>query len=351
MDHVGAFFKERTVKRAVAVGVFVALLVVFRALLPLLVFFVAFERGLGAASALLARRTGLSRKVSLLTVVLGSLAAVGVAVTLGVGRAARNVVVMRDTFPAKMAALREHPLYLRLHEHLGDTDKVVDGAKHYGSSALHYAAALGHILVFATVGFILAVVFLLERDHLKELGASLDPTSLIGTVTRWLGHVCDSVIVTVQLQLIVAGCNAVLTLPVLLLLGIPHVGSLMVLIFVSGLVPVIGNLVSGVVLSLLAFHAKGWLGVGIFLALTAILHKIEAYYLNPRLTARHVNLPGFVLIVSLLMWEHVLGFVGLFVSFPFLFVAGRIRAEMRAADGAAPQKAPNKTPSEPASAG
>jgi len=335
MDRVGAFFQEKTVKRLVAICVFGALLVVFRDLLPLLVFFVAFERALGGASQLVSLRAGISRRLALVGVVLAVLGGVAVAILLGVGRAARSIVVMRDTFPEKIAALREHPLYLRIHEHLGDTDKVVDGAKHYGGSALHYASALGHILVYATVGFILAVVFLLEEEHLKKLRASMDPMSLIGTVTRWLGHVCDSVIVTVQLQLIVAACNAALTLPVLLLLGIPHVGSLMVLIFVSGLVPVIGNLVSGVVLSLLAFHAKGWLGVGLFVALTAILHKIEAYYLNPRLTARHVQLPGFVLIVSLLLWEHLLGFVGLFVSFPFLFVAGRIRAEMRERDASA----------------
>jgi predicted PurR-regulated permease PerM len=51
--------------------------------------------------------------------------------------------------------------------------------------------------------------------------------------------------------------------------------------------------------------------------------------LNPHLTSKHVKLPGFVLIVSLIAWEHLLGFVGLFVSFPVLFVAARIRAEFR----------------------
>jgi predicted PurR-regulated permease PerM len=37
--------------------------------------------------------------------------------------------------------------------------------------------------------------------------------------------------------------------------------------------------------------------------------------------------------VSLLLWEHAVGFVGLFLSFPFLFVAGRIRAELLEEDG------------------
>jgi predicted PurR-regulated permease PerM len=70
----------------------------------------------------------------------------------------------------------------------------------------------------------------------------------------------------------------------------------------------------------------------IFVVLTFVLHKIEAYYLNPRLTARHVDLPGFVLILSLLAWEHLLGFVGLFVSFPVLYLVGKIRAEFHEED-------------------
>src|SRR5439155_20970567 len=97
-----------------------------------------------------------------------------------------------------------------------------------------------------------------------------------------------------------------------------HVSALMLLIFVCGLIPVAGNRWGGGVLVLLAFQAKGWLGVGIFAALTFVLHKIESYYLNPRLTARHVHLPGFVLVLSLICFEHVFGFVGLFLSFPSL---------------------------------
>jgi predicted PurR-regulated permease PerM len=329
MDRVGAFFEERTVRRVVAVAVFVALLALFRHLLPLLVFFVAFERSLGAASLFLAQRTKLTRKLALLLLVVFGLGGVALLVGVGVGRGAHHLVHMRETLPEKIASVRESLLYQRFHEHVGDPDKVVEGAKHYAGDALRYASAIGHILVYSTVGLILAVVYLLEEEHLSALRSSIDPGSLIGTLIRWLGHLCDAVTVTVQLQLVVAACNAVLTLPVLLLLRIPHVPSLMVLIFVSGLVPVVGNFVSGVVLSVLAYHAHGWAGVALFATLTAILHKIESYYLNPRLTARHVSLPGFVLIVSLIAWEHLLGFVGLFVSFPFLFVGSRIKDEMR----------------------
>jgi predicted PurR-regulated permease PerM len=339
MDRVGDFLREKTVRRVVAVALFALALGAFRPLFLMFVFFVAFERALAASSGFVQTRLRLKPRASVL-VVLGVLAAiVSVGLLVGVERVARAVVSARDTFPHRLEAIRESDLYLRAREHLPDADRVVDSLQHHAEDALHFVAALGHLVAYATIGLILA------------FHRTLAPRSLIGTLVRWFEHAADAIAVTIQLQLIVALFNTVTTLPVLLLLGVHHVVALMILVFFSALVPVVGNFVSGVVLSLLAFGAKGWWGVGIFVVLTFVLHKIEAYYLNPRLTARHVKLPGFVLIVSLLAFEHLFGFVGLFLSFPFLFVAGRIRTEWRAEDEAsaalAPEPGPPAEPSEP----
>jgi predicted PurR-regulated permease PerM len=69
------------------------------------------------------------------------------------------------------------------------------------------------------------------------------------------------------------------------------------------------------------------------LGVTFVLHKIESYYLTPRLAAQHVKLPGLILVVSLLVFEQVFGFVGLFLSFPALYVATRIHGEWKSEDG------------------
>ncbi len=44
-----------------------------------------------------------------------------------------------------------------------------------------------------------------------------------------------------------------------------------------------------------------------------------------------------MLILSLLAWEHLLGFVGLFASFPFLYVAGKVLQEFAEEDSPAPE--------------
>ncbi len=349
LDRVGEFIREKTPRRLLALATFAGLLVAFRGLFVLLIFFVAFQRSLDAASATIAARTRVKKKAALLGLVAGFASALGLVVLLSAGRISRAILHARDTVPERVAAMQHSPLVTQVRERIPGVERWVESASHYASDALHALSAVGHIVLYALIGLILALVFELEKDELVHFRRSLDPRTLFGTLARWVEHLADAVSVTIQLQMVVAACNTVLTLPLLIWLGIPHKIALMSLIFVSGLVPVIGNIVSGVVLSILAHQQRGWLGVGLFVGLTFVLHKLEAYYLNPRLTARHVKLPGFLLVVSLLGWEHLIGFVGLFVSFPFLFVAGRIRLEMRAEDAAesaadAVVEAPRETP-------
>ncbi len=332
-DRIAEFLAEPTAHRALAVAAFVGALLLFRHLALLLVFFVAFARALGWLLDRLQPRLGWKRG-AVLGLVLGVAALLaGVLGWLGAGLAVQQVVALRQSLPERIATWRELPEAQALQAHLPDTHKLVEGAQHYAANAVGWLAALGHALVYVVIGLILAVVYTLERHEIEHFAQALPPRSLQGTLVRWLGHTADAVVVTLQLQVVVAACNAVLTMPLLVVLGIPHIPALTLLIFVSSLVPVVGNLLSGAVLTYLAWQVRGGLGVGLFVGLTAVLHKIESYYLNPRLTARHVRLPGFVLILSLLAWEHLLGFVGLFVSFPFLFVAGRIAAEWRAERG------------------
>ncbi len=335
MDRVGKFLGEKTPRRFVALAAFVGLLYLFRELAILLLFFVVFERALGFLAAEISTRTKIPRKRALLLGVLGLLGVVAAVAALGVGRTLRAYTEMHRSFPDRLAELRDHPLFVRLHEQIGGGERIVEGAKHYGSHAIEAASRVGHFFLYALIGFILGVVFNLEKDELSEFWEKVDHRSLMGTIGRWMKHVADATVVTVQLQIIVAACNTLLTLPVLVALGIPHIGGLMILIFVSALVPVVGNILSGSILALFAYQAKGWVGVGVFVVLTFVLHKIESYYLNPRLTARHVHIPGFLLIISLLCCEHLFGFKGLFLSFPILFVAGRIRREFIEEDAGA----------------
>ncbi len=329
-DRIAAFLEERTPRRALGLICFVGLLVLFRKLLVLMVFFVAFERLLGLSSRWLSGRFGWKRGRALLAEVVALVTGVGGLSWWGADRLVKAVQHARETFPQRLEQVRNSAVVLEARQYLPDGEKLIGSVSHYAQNAFAVLNTLGHVLAYALIGLILAVVYVLEEEEIDTWRQRLGPRTLFGTLVRWGEYLADAVSVTVQLQLIVALSNTVLTLPVLFILGIPSKVALMVLIFVSGLVPVIGNIVAGAILSVMAYFAAGPVGVVVFVLLTFALHKAEAYYLNPRLTARHVKLPGFVLIISLIAWEYLLGFTGLFVSFPFLFVAGKIRAEFLA---------------------
>lgn len=326
-------FGPLNLRRAILLAAFGALAFAFRHLLMLLVFFVVFGRPLELCSGFVARRAGLRRSLALALVLLVAATLVGGAVWLGFDRASAAFLAARESLPERIAALRQTPLFALLQQYV-NTETVIAAAKQNTERALGYLSAVGHLLLHALVGFVLAVVFVVDEEELDGFARSLSPRSLAGTLLRWLGYAADAVWVTLQFQVVVAACNAVLTWPILVFMGLGHSGALVFMIFVSGIVPVVGNFLSGAVLTALAYQANGWTGVAVFTALTFVLHKLESYYLNPRLAARHVRLPGFVLIVSLLLWEQLVGFVGLFISFPFLYLAQRIRAEFAEEDGA-----------------
>lgn len=327
---LASLFHPLDLRRGLLLVTFFGLLVVFRHLLIVLLFFVAFETLFTRTGRWISRKTPLSHGVAALLVLLVAVSAVAVGSYLGIDRLLQRFTSTEDV-RERLLALRQLPVVARVGQYV-NVDALLHAARANADRALGYAVTFGHVIVFAMVGLILSIVHLFEEDDVAAFRARLSPHSLVGTLVRWVGYTMEAIGVFLQFQVIVAAVNAVLTFPVLLLVGIPRPALYSLLVFVASLVPVVGNFVAGTVLTLLAYQARGLGGAAAFLVLTFLLHKVESYYLNPRLAARHVNLPGFVLIVSLLLWEQLLGFVGLFVSFPFLFLAMRINHEFRTED-------------------
>ena len=334
-------------RRLIGVAIFLGILYGFRHLAVVFVCAVLIARALGVTADFVDRHSPLGPKSSIATVLFGVLGTIGVAVFLGVRKLVPIVHTVRTDGREYIEHLSEHPTVQSLERATGiEGSHVLSKAKEHAAEAVHYATATAHVAMYLLIGLILGVIYLFERHEIDEWLRSLRPTSVAGTLVRWFGFVGDAVAITVRMQAIVALVNAVVTLPVLIVLGLPRVELLFVLILVSGLLPVVGNAIAGAVLCFVAYGVKGPVGVVVFLVVTFVLHKVESYYLNPRLAAQHVRLPGLVLVVSLLLFEHTFGFVGLFLSFPALYVATRIHNEWngkRAASAMVPDVAAGQT--------
>jgi predicted PurR-regulated permease PerM len=322
--------KDLRWRRALGVGLFLGLLYVFRNLAPVIICFVIFERAFGWCADQLATRTKIHRKGAVGGILAAFVGLLGLGVFLGIRRLIPLIELARTDGRAWIESIAKSGLIEKIQSRIGvDSHQVTEKAKEYAYHAVGYVTTTAYVALFIFVGFILAIMYLFEREDIDGWLGGLRPSSILGTLVRWLGYVADAIAITVRLQVVVAIFNAIFTLPLLLLLGLPNPGLLFLLVLLGGMIPVVGGVISGVVLCLVAYDAKGFVGVGVFLGVTFVLSKVESYYLSPRLTAQHVKLPGLVLVISLLMFETLFGFYGLFLSFPALYVASRIAHEWK----------------------
>jgi len=325
-------------RRLAAIVLFVAILYFLRELAPVFICFTVLVRALTLMADFIHDRTGLERRGGVASVLLAAVTAVGVSLFLGVRAIMPHVHELRSEGRELAEHLLEQPVVDRLRHMAGGEGQgggAAETVKAHALEALHYATAFAHLALYLLIGFILSVIYLFERDEIDHWIHGLAADSVSGTMARWLGYVGDAIAITVKMQAVTALVNAVITFPVLVVLGLPHKSLLFMLILVSGLLPVVGNFLAGAVLCFVAYETRGLWAVGVMLGVTFVLHKIESYYLTPRLAAQHVKLPGLILVLSLLVFEETFGFVGLFLSFPTLYIATRIHREWTTEDKSA----------------
>ncbi len=315
---------DRNLRRAITLALFIGALYLFRHLAVLFVFFVLFQRSIGLLAGYAHKYAKIPFKVGVIGIVLLFLGSLGLTAFLATRGIITNLDEIRGSADQLIALIQASPYYQQYAQTF-DHGGIIDRLKDHGTELMHYASLAGRNALYLMIALIISVVFLLERDEITEFRKRIPVESIPRVILRFLGHVTDAVAITFRLQFVVAVVNAIFTLPVLLVIGMPGIPALMTLLVVSGLVPVVGGVVAGGVLMAIAFITKGYFGLVVFIVWTFILHKLESYVLTPRLTAQHVRLPSFVIVVSLLLFEHVFGLAGLFLSFPSLFVASRIR--------------------------
>jgi len=119
-----------------------------------------------------------------------------------------------------------------------------------------------------------------------------------------------------EAQSVVAVVNALLSVVLFVLLGLPSIALLAVIVFVCSYIPVLGMILSTLPAALLALKVGGvphvlWLVLGIL-----VIHAVEAYMLNPLIYGRHLRLHPVAVLLILVIAEHLFGVWGLLLGVP-----------------------------------
>ncbi len=221
---------------------------------------------------------------------------------------ASTVLEIREKLPADLAIhlpdeLTEAQVWLA--GYLKSKAQALTG---FGTAGLH--------------GLLLAYVGLVVGALIK--GTPRTPTSapLRFELRERAGHFIDAFRQIVVAQFWIAAVNATLTAVFLLaalpLFGVhmPYIGELVVLTFLAGLLPIIGNLVCNSVITLVGVSVSPAVGLACLVFLI-LIHKLE-YLISAKILGKQTNTAAWELLAVMFVGEAVFGLPGL-VAAPLFY--------------------------------
>jgi len=185
-------------------------------------------------------------------------------------------------------------------------------------------ANIGKVSLQIILSLILSLFFLLEKERIISFTSKFKDSKLkifYEEIAYFGERFARSFGKVIEAQFLIAVVNGVLTVIALVILGFPQLLVLTVMVFLLGLIPVAGVIISLFPLCIIAYNVGGVMYVVYILVFITVIHALESYFLNPKFMSAKTNLPVFYTFMILIFSEHFLGIWGLIIGIPiFIFL-------------------------------
>ena len=175
-------------------------------------------------------------------------------------------------------------------------------------------SVLSGFFTFLTI-LVLTLYFITSLPQAVNLGLSLVPASRRERV----GHLTNAIIARVGSfvgsQIVIAAMASVFVFVLSLVLGLPSPIAIGMIVFVCGLIPLVGHFLGSGIVTIIALTQSIAIGV-IALVAYVVYVQIENYVVTPRIMKRTLAVPGAVTIISALIGSSLLGLVGGLLAVP-----------------------------------
>jgi predicted PurR-regulated permease PerM len=169
------------------------------------------------------------------------------------------------------------------------------------------------VFVHILIGMVLGAIVALSRARPAHQVGPL--ASALGLRAQRLAEAFHNIVFAqIKISLLNTAFTAVFLLGVLPLMDIhvPLAKTLVIVTFIVGLLPVIGNLISNTAITIAGLSIS--LGVGVAaLGFLILIHKLE-YFLNARIVGSQIRARAWELLVAMLLMEAAFGLAGLIAA-------------------------------------
>jgi predicted PurR-regulated permease PerM len=220
------------------------------------------------------------------------------------------------TIPAVVGYAEKQGIELPFTDYASLKTVTVNEVKESVANFGRYVRAAAFQFALLLVGLVVAVSLFLSA----KWGAEEDPhtarDSLYATVVRELQVRCQtfyrSFAKVIGAQIIISVINTALTAVFLAWNGYPYGTVIVVLTFLCGLLPIIGNIISNTLIVGVGFTISPRMAL-IALIFLIVIHKLE-YFLNSKIIGDRIRNPMWLTLIGLVLGEKLMGIPGMILA-------------------------------------
>lgn len=198
------------------------------------------------------------------------------------------------------------------------TDSAVNATK---ASTGKIFSSIGSGFVTTLSTFVLTFMMLVEGPRWVRRIKRLIPRDKRARTSRLVRDMYGVIRGFVNGQVTLAGIAALCILPVMLVMGVPYAGALAVVVFIAGLVPMLGHYVGATIVTLVAL-SHSWVSALVVLGFYILYQQVESYTLQPRVQATNTSMSPLLVFLAVVLGANFSGLLGALVAIP---IAGCLR--------------------------
>ncbi len=230
-----------------------------------------------------------------------------------------------ESAPELLNQLKDNPTIANINNQYGIIDTLEKRLNSVTSDGAILFSAFGGVIgvgksvlsgtFTALTILVLTLYFITSLPQTISLGLKLVPSSRRDRVALLTNAIIARVGAFVGSQILISAMAATFMTLMALALGLPSPIAIGIIIFVCGLVPLIGHFIGSAIYTIIALTQSVSIGIIAFLGYV-IYVQVENYILTPKIMKRTLAVPGAVTIISALIGTSLLGLVGGLLAVP-----------------------------------
>lgn len=201
-------------------------------------------------------------------------------------------------------------------------DGIAGLGRYAGAAALQIAAIFIGIVV--AINMFLNSRFDLDTD--QPASSNNLYTLTAAEITERFRTLYSSFATVMGAQLVISAINTALTAVFLFGTGIPYAKVIVGVTFLCGLLPIVGNLLSNMLIVGVGFTVSPRIAL-VALVFLVVLHKLE-YFLNSRIIGGRIRNPMWLTLIGLVLGEQLMGIPGMILA-PVILHYIKVEAKRR----------------------